>query len=210
MLKMLDIRQFVDYVYQKNSFKAAMTKYNVSVNDGYLLIHKCSDDTLNNKQPLTYEIFMEIIEFINEYAPKPDNNVSYDGLYYSLNLYSIVNNKPYFEFGKFIKYKYIIRNLLSDQIYDIENLFTDDQLKIIFSIYGEWLLKSTRRSLFKHITVLNIFEDYINSKDLDFVVNMASTKNCLANTIYTSFYKKLNKKQKKKIISLKILYNLSK
>lgn len=206
MLKMLDVCQFVDYVYQKNSFKAAMVRYNVSLNDGYLLIYKCFDNTLNNKRLLTYEIFMDMIEFINEYAPKPDNNVSYNGLHYILNKYFTIHNKQHFEFGEFIKYKYVIRELLSEEVLDI----TDDQLKIIFFEYGEWLLKSTKRHLFKHITMLQNLDSYIDSKDLDFVVNMASTKNSLANTIYESFYKKLNKKQKKKIISLKILYNLSK
>lgn len=208
MLKMLDVRQFVDYVYQKNSFKAAIVRYNVSLNDSYLLIYKCFYNTLNVKRLLTYEIFIEIIEFINEYAPKPDNNVSYNGLHFILNKYFTTHNKQYFEFSEFIKYKYVIRELLPKVVLLL--YITDDQLKIIFSKYGEWLLKSTKRHLYKHITMLRIFEAYIDSKDLDFVVSMASTNNNLANTIYARFYKKLNKKQKKKIISLKILYNLSK
>ena len=55
---------------------------------------------------------MEIIEFINEYAPKQDNNVPYNVLHYLLNRYITTNNKQYFEFNKFIKYKYVIRELL--------------------------------------------------------------------------------------------------
>lgn len=199
----------LDYINNQDSFNSAIDKYNLSIKASEKVISKYLVSLALLNKPITNNIFMEMIEFINNNAIQQSNNVSYIDSIYLADQYNKANNYKYnLDMDKFIKYKYVIRYLLSNAEYGVI-LFSDSQLKTIFSVYGQWLLESTKRSLYNHISILNVFKSYINDKDLDFVVNMSLKNHGLANSIYRLFNNELNDKQKTELTALKVLNNLS-
>ena len=199
----------LDYINNQDSFNSAIDKYNLSIKASEKVISKYLVSLVLLNKPITNNIFMEMIEFIDNNAMQQSNNVSYIDSIYLADQYNKANNYKYnLDMDKFIKYKYVIRYLLSNAAYGVI-LFSDSQLKTIFSVYGQWLLESTKRSLYNHISILNVFKSYINDKDLDFVVNMSLKNHGLANSIYRLFNNELNDKQKTELTALKVLNNLS-
>lgn len=76
--------------------------------------------------------------------------------------------------------------------------------KKLFLKNGKILIKSSRRIIKHHLIVLDFFKDYLSANDLNFIVNLAYSKNNieLIERLNNDFYNILNDYQKTKLNSL--------
>lgn len=201
----LDFKEINEFIITNNSFDKAVEKYQLSNKEMADVISKYLTNAVVTHIPITNNIFYEMIQTIDTGFKTNNGSIGYINVLCIMELFKRASLQ--LDMQKILNCKYVIRTILvSDEFCHVSN-FSDDQLKIIFDMYGEWLLKSTQRSMHKHIAILNTFKKYINSKDLEFVIRMATNRS--AYSIYNQFDDKLNTKQKDKIMALMLLNNLS-
>lgn len=203
-----DYKLMINYIVEKDSFNAAVHEYNLHGHSISELISKYITSCVIRHSNLTNNIFYELIEIMDDCIHNQYGKLGFINVVCLFDIYIRYGNV--IDVNKIIKYKYVLRSLLVNNEVCTIKLFDNDQLKTIFDVYITWLLKSTQRSLFKHIAILKIFKQYVGHKELYFLVGRALSDYKLAFVVQHNFNNNLSNKQKKLIDAINLLNNFLK